>query len=220
MLEPIEARTGVRPSELLVDGGYPGHDAIDQATAAGVTLYAPVPKPRSKASEPPDPPPIDPHLPKPGDSDAVAAWRIRMGTDDAKHIYKQHAATPKTVNADARPIAAGSHRVARHRQGHRQCLSLRPHLQHPALHHRERVATLTLTVDRSSSGWRARSRSAPAYPHVISAVASDEALPGALAADLRPPPPRRRCHRRLAAPSGAANRAHALSRRSEGSTRR
>jgi transposase len=102
MLEQIEARTGVRPTELLVDGGYPSHDAIDQATAAGVTLYAPVPKPRSKASETPDPPPIDPHLPKPGDSDAVAAWRIRMGTDDAKQIYKQRAATAETVNADAK----------------------------------------------------------------------------------------------------------------------
>ena len=102
MLEQIEARTGVRPTELLVDGGYSSHDAIDQATAAGVTLYAPVPKPRGKPSEPPDPPPIDPHLPKPGDSDAVAAWRIRMGTDDAKQIYKQRAATAETVNADAK----------------------------------------------------------------------------------------------------------------------
>jgi hypothetical protein len=101
MLEQIEARTGVRPTELLVDGGYPSHDAIDQATAAGVTLYAPVPKPRSKASEPPDPP-IDPHLPKPSDSDAVAAWRVRMGTDSAKQIYKERAATAETVNADAK----------------------------------------------------------------------------------------------------------------------
>ena len=91
MLEQIEARTGVRPTELLVDGGYPSHDAIDQATAAGVTLPSTRrwPQPRSKASEPPDPPPIDPHLPKPGDSDAVAArlgqrrvdrWRVgRLG---------------------------------------------------------------------------------------------------------------------------------------------
>jgi hypothetical protein len=102
MLEQIEARTGVRPTELLVDGGYPSHDAIDQATAASVTLYAPVPKPRSKASETPAPPPIDPHLPKPGDSDAVAAWRVRMGTDEAKQIYKQRAATAETVNADAK----------------------------------------------------------------------------------------------------------------------
>jgi transposase len=102
MLEQIEARTGVRPTELLVDGGYPSHDAIDEATAAGVTLYSPVPKPRSKASETPDQPPIDPHLPKPGDSDAVAAWRVRMGTDEAKQIYKQRAATAETVNADAK----------------------------------------------------------------------------------------------------------------------
>jgi hypothetical protein len=102
MLEQIEARTGVRPTELLVDGGYPGHDAVDQATAVGVTLYAPVPKPRSKASETPDQPPIDPHLPKPGDSVAVAVWRIRMGTDDARQIYKQRAATAETVNADAK----------------------------------------------------------------------------------------------------------------------
>jgi len=48
MLEQIEARTGVRPSELLVDGSYPSHDAIDEATAAGVTLYAPVPKPPAR----------------------------------------------------------------------------------------------------------------------------------------------------------------------------
>ena len=102
MLEQIEARTGVRPTELLVDGGYPSHDAIVQATAAGVTLYAPVPKPRIKASEASVQPPIDPHLPKPDDSDAVAAWRVRMGTDDAKQIYKQRAATAETVNADAK----------------------------------------------------------------------------------------------------------------------
>jgi hypothetical protein len=92
----------LRPTELLVDGGYPGHDALDQATAAGVTLYAPVPKPRAKASETPAPPPINAHLPKPGDSDAVAAWRVRMGTDEAKQIYKQRAATAETVNADAK----------------------------------------------------------------------------------------------------------------------
>ena len=41
MLEQIEARTGVRPTELLVDGGYSSHDAIhdaiEKAAAAGVT---------------------------------------------------------------------------------------------------------------------------------------------------------------------------------------
>ena len=102
MLAQIEARTGRRPAEILLDGGYPSHDTIDQVTAAGVTLYAPVPAPRVKADPPPDQPPIDPHLPRPGDSDAVAAWRIRMATDDAKQIYKLRAATAETVNADAK----------------------------------------------------------------------------------------------------------------------
>ena len=67
-----------------------------------MTIYAPVPKPRIKASDPSDQPPVDPYLPKPGDSDAVAAWRVRMGTADAKQIYKQRAATAETVNADAK----------------------------------------------------------------------------------------------------------------------
>jgi hypothetical protein len=46
--------------------------------------------------------------------------------------------------------------------------------------------------------------------HFIPAAANDEALPAALAADPRLPPHRRRSHRPLAVPSGAANRAHAL----------
>ena len=102
MLDQIVARTGVRPAELLVDGGYAGHDSIDQVTAAGVTIFAPVPTPRVKAGEQPAAPPIDPHHPRPDDSAAVADWRIRMGTDDAKQIYKQRAATAETVNADAK----------------------------------------------------------------------------------------------------------------------
>ena len=103
MLEQIEARTGVRPTELLVDGGYPSHDALEKASAAGVTVYAPVPKLRRNASE-----------------------------------------TPVRERRCEGPSRHGRHRVARPRQGHRQRLSLRPHLQHPALHHRERVATLRL----------------------------------------------------------------------------
>ena len=88
----------------------------------------------------------------------------RMGTGDAKPIYKQRAATAETVNADAkahRGMAATALRGLDQVTG--SALSLRPHLQHPALHHREHVATLTFTVDRSSSDGRARSRPAPAY---------------------------------------------------------
>lgn len=95
MLAQIEERTGVRPRELLVDGGYPQHKAVDQATELGVTVYAPLPKPRDGDTR-------DRHLPREGDSEAVVAWRTRMAGDEAKQIYKQRAATAETVNADAK----------------------------------------------------------------------------------------------------------------------
>lgn len=95
MLERIEQRTGVRPDQMLVDGGYAQHEAIEQAAEQQVTLYAPVPKPRKGEIR-------DPHAPREGDSEAVAAWRQRMGTAQAKQIYKQRAATAETVNADAK----------------------------------------------------------------------------------------------------------------------
>jgi len=95
MLAQIEARTGMRPSEYLVDGGYTKHDAIDEAAALGVTLYGPVPAPRKDSTD-------DPHAPRESDSEPVAAWRVRMATEDAKAIYKQRGATAETVNADAK----------------------------------------------------------------------------------------------------------------------
>lgn len=95
MLQQIEQRTGVRPAELLVDGGYAQHAAIDEAAQQQVTVYAPVPKPRKGDTR-------DPHAPRQDDSEAVAAWRQRMGTEQAKEIYKQRAATAETVNADAK----------------------------------------------------------------------------------------------------------------------
>jgi hypothetical protein len=95
MLEQIESRTGRKPSEHLVDGGYPSHPAIEAAAAKDVTIYAPLPKPRKGDTR-------DPHVPREDDSEAVAAWRQRMATEEAKEIYKQRGATAETVNADAK----------------------------------------------------------------------------------------------------------------------
>ena len=95
MLDQIETRTGERPSEILVDGGYVDHASIDQATKDGTTVYGPPPKPRKGDSR-------DPHEPRKDDSEAVAAWRQRMSTEEAKNIYRQRAATAETVNADAK----------------------------------------------------------------------------------------------------------------------
>ena len=42
------------------------------------------------------------HAARPGDTPAVAAWRVRMGTPAAREIYKKRAATAECINALAR----------------------------------------------------------------------------------------------------------------------
>ena len=93
MLNQTEARLGTLPTIWLVDGGYVAYDAIDDATARGVTLLAPVP--RQPGAEVPVPV-------QPTDSPAVAAWRTRMATDEAKQQYRQRGAIAERINADAR----------------------------------------------------------------------------------------------------------------------
>lgn len=91
MLAEIARRTGHRPAEYLVDGGYATEAGVEEVNQQGTTVYAPAPHPPGIA---------DPYAPRPHDSPAVAAWRQRMGTDEAQAIYRDRAATAETVNAD------------------------------------------------------------------------------------------------------------------------
>lgn len=93
MVEQVSERCGESPEQWLVDGGYPAHEQLD-TVAEETIVYAPVPKPKDEAT--------DRHAPKPGDSEAVGAWRKRMGTEQAKMLYKDRAATAECVNALAR----------------------------------------------------------------------------------------------------------------------
>jgi transposase len=93
MLEQIAARCGRCPEEYLADGGFNAHAQIEQ-TQGRTTVYRPVPQ--SKKAD------IDPHVPKDKDSKPVAEWRERMGSDHAKAVYPQRAATIECVNAIAR----------------------------------------------------------------------------------------------------------------------
>lgn len=110
MLQQIERRTGERPAELLVDGGFVDHASIDRATEAGTTVYGPVPKARKGD-------PRDPYEPRAEDSEAVAAWRRRMSTDEAKSIYRDRAATAETVNAEAKAHRGLDRLTVRSRKG-------------------------------------------------------------------------------------------------------
>ncbi len=94
MLDQIKDRTGKYPDEGLVDGGFASKNEIDKATEKHVVVYAPVQKTKDKKR--------DPYKPMNSDSKAIASWRERMGTEEAKEIYKERAATAECVNAIAR----------------------------------------------------------------------------------------------------------------------
>jgi transposase len=94
MSEWLAAAYGQRPGEHLADGGFAKLADIEALAAAGVVVFAPVPKPRDAAR--------DPHAPRQGDGPGVAAWRQRMGSEAAKALYKERAATAECVNAQCR----------------------------------------------------------------------------------------------------------------------
>ncbi|MBK8108749.1 MAG: IS1182 family transposase [Betaproteobacteria bacterium] len=108
MVQQIEQRLGSAPRKMLVDGGFPAHAQID-AVADKTEVYAPVPEARAKTNDKKDEQGQevqqdrqDKHEPKPDDSAAVASWRQRMASDEAKELYKRRAATAECVNAQAR----------------------------------------------------------------------------------------------------------------------
>ena len=96
MVEQHEIRYGKPPGEILVDGGFVKKEDIDTISApqGNTKVFAPVMKSKD--------PNRDSHEPRDDDSPAVAEWRKRMATDEAKEIYKQRAATAECSNAHAR----------------------------------------------------------------------------------------------------------------------
>jgi transposase len=94
MLDQLRQRYEAIPPESLVDGGFAKLQAIEQATDRGTTVYAPVSKPKDAGR--------DPHVPLASDPAAIAAWRQRMGTPEAKQVYKQRASSVECFNALAR----------------------------------------------------------------------------------------------------------------------
>lgn len=94
MLDQLETRYGCVPDEMLVDGGFASLDAIDSTEKRGCTVYAPV-KDEEKTKEAGK----DPYARKKTDTDAMAAWRKRMGEELSRSLYKLRSQTAEWVNA-------------------------------------------------------------------------------------------------------------------------
>lgn len=94
MVEQHQQRYAARPGTILVDGGFANKEDIETVSDVGCTVLAPVSKPKDAHR--------DRFVPLPDDSEAVAAWRQRMGTSEAQELYKERASTAECVNAIAR----------------------------------------------------------------------------------------------------------------------
>jgi len=94
LLEQVAERCERLPADWLMDGGFVSSAAIEVGADQAVRVLAPVPEPKD--------PERDPALPLATDSPAVAEWRARMATPEAKATYQLRAATSECVNAQAR----------------------------------------------------------------------------------------------------------------------
>jgi transposase len=108
MVEQVEQRTGVRPTEMLADGGFSTKDDLEALNdpEQGYKVYAPVKEEEQQRAKG-----QDPFAPRPGESPRLTEWRVRMGTADAQTIYKERAATAECVNALARQRGLQQFRV-------------------------------------------------------------------------------------------------------------
>jgi transposase len=97
MLAQIEERTGRLPQKHLADGGFATVDDIEKVHARDTTVYTPVKDVDKKQAAG-----IDPYQRQEKDSEAIGAWRERMGTPEAKETYKLRAQTAEWTNAQAR----------------------------------------------------------------------------------------------------------------------
>lgn len=94
MVDQVQERCEQLPVNWLMDGGFVSVAAIETGADKQVRVLAPVPAPKN--------PERDPARPLPTDSPAVAEWRERMATPEAKATYRLRAATSECVNAQAR----------------------------------------------------------------------------------------------------------------------
>jgi hypothetical protein len=87
----VAGRSGVHPTDYLIDGGFAQRNTITTLTKRTVTVYAPVKEPRTTIARR--------SSPRWGDTPEVTAWRQRMETEEAKSTYRLRAATAEWANA-------------------------------------------------------------------------------------------------------------------------
>lgn len=87
----------VTPENFLVDGGFTKKSDIEVLERNGTKVYGALPNVEKQIEAG-----KDPYAKKPGDSEAMAEFRARMGTPEAQEIYSARASIAEFPNAECR----------------------------------------------------------------------------------------------------------------------
>jgi transposase len=92
-VEDIEERYGVRPKQVLADGGYDSKEDIQHLYDNGaIEVFCPLPGSKGGLGDP---------TPKRGDKPGIIAWRKRMSSEEGLAFYRRRFATERP-HADMR----------------------------------------------------------------------------------------------------------------------
>lgn len=94
LIEQVQEETGRSPERVLADAGYSDQKDIEQLEKAGIKVYMPPKNERQEKKKG-----KDPYARKRDDTAAVATWRARMGTAEARTIYRRRAPVAEGVHA-------------------------------------------------------------------------------------------------------------------------
>ena len=97
MLDQVEENYDRVPENLLVDGSDNSIADIEAAAEKEVAIYCPIRNEKKDLAAG-----KDPYQAKPKDSDAMKAYRQRMGTEAGKKLYRKRGETAEWVNAGMR----------------------------------------------------------------------------------------------------------------------
>jgi hypothetical protein len=97
MLDQLERSYRRKPTRVLVDGGYGSRADVESAHGRDIAVYTPLKNEREELATG-----QDPYAAKPQDKAGMTALRTRMGTAEAKALYRKRASTAEWVNAGMR----------------------------------------------------------------------------------------------------------------------
>ena len=126
----VERRTGCQVEEHLMDQGYVSMEQIEAAEAAGVRVYAPLPKGKDGRAV----------TESRWDTPPTTRWRQRMQTEAAQEIYKQRASSSERVNAEPQE-RLGLRAFAVRGLGRVRCVALWTALAYNVIHFAQYLVT-------------------------------------------------------------------------------